>query len=77
MEWHELPKYNGIQVSQLIYVPVFLRTRSYTYVMYKILLHEKGYASQTCVGQTTYLARCESEEQRCVVLSSWKSNGRI
>ena len=34
MEWHELPKYNGIQVSQLIYPGLYSFTFKYLRVLY-------------------------------------------
>ena len=30
MEWHELPKYNGMQVSQLIYMPTIFLLNAFT-----------------------------------------------
>ena len=30
MEWHELPKYNGIQISQLIYIYIYELQRDKT-----------------------------------------------
>ena len=59
MEWHELPKYNGIQVSQLIYSMVnFLVLKSMEFCTMQAL------SEPVDIGKMAYLSERYMSSQR-------------